>query len=219
MNFDDELLQYFPAAFQRGMKPAHLRDGTPIYHQGQILTNLFLIADGYVRLASVNRCGDEFTRAILGRGALFGVALNRRGSSMVTMSAYARGPVRLHAFSITELQKLVRQQPDLAWLLIERLSSIHDYMDRRVEDLRRRNVEARVAGLLHDLLEWHGVRCRHGHDRDIRLTQQDLADLVGASRPVVSGILKDLRDRGVVAYTRRFICADNLQALRELYDI
>jgi len=59
------------------------------------------------------------------------------------------------------------------------------------------------------------------HNLPVPLTQfigrqQELADLVGASRPVVSTILNDFREQGILAYTREHICIIRLEALERL---
>ena len=49
----------------------------------------------------------------------------------------------------------------------------------------------------------------HGYTLEIHLTQQEMADLVGASRSVVSTILNDFRNRGMLDYTRDQICIND----------
>ena len=64
--------------------------------------------------------------------------------------------------------------------------------------------------MLTELAKMFGIRCTHGHALEIHLTQQDLADLVGASRPVVSTIMNELRNRGKLDYTRDLICVKDV---------
>ena len=67
---------------------------------------------------------------------------------------------------------------------------------------------------LRDMICFEGCSaCRHGHTIDVRLTHQDLAELVGAARPVISAELVRLRDEGLVMYTRCFFCVDDLDGL------
>ena len=72
-----------------------------------------------------------------------------------------------------------------------------------------------MLGTLKELSEVFGVRCLHGYALEIRLTQQDLADLVGASRSVVSTVMNELRRRGMLDYTRDLICINDV-ALSDL---
>ena len=59
---------------------------------------------------------------------------------------------------------------------------------------------------------------RHGFGQHLRLTQQELADLVGASRPVVSTILNKLRAKGVLGYNREYVCVRRIEDIENLID-
>ena len=48
------------------------------------------------------------------------------------------------------------------------------------------------------------------------MTQQELADLVGASRPVTSTILNRLRGKGVLGYNREYVCVRDIDAIGQL---
>jgi CRP-like cAMP-binding protein len=81
--------------------------------------------------------------------------------------------------------------------------------DRRVLRTLTQSVDRRVIETLVELAGAFGARCAHGFSLEVRLTQQDIADLVGASRQVVSSILSDLRKRGLLDYTREMICVND----------
>ena len=73
-----------------------------------------------------------------------------------------------------------------------------------------KRTEARLAEIFRELSGGVATRCKHGFGPHLRLTQQELADLVGAARPVVSTILNKLRDQGVLAYSREAHCGHGL---------
>lgn len=87
-------------------------------------------------------------------------------------------------------------------------------MKRRLEYQLYKDSQSRVAAILFELITRYGGKCGHGHEIDIRLTQQELAELAGTSRPVVSTILNKLRHLGIIAYTRNFICINDTNSLR-----
>ncbi len=62
------------------------------------------------------------------------------------------------------------------------------------------------------------TRCNHGFGQHLRLTQQELAVLVGASRPVVSTILNKFRDKGVLGYNREYVCVRGIEEIAKLID-
>ncbi len=88
--------------------------------------------------------------------------------------------------------------------------------ERRLACLALKRTEARLAETLRELSGGFEKRCEHGFGQHLRITQQELADLVGASRPVVSGILKRLRDQGVLGYSRDYVCVRGLDAIERL---
>ncbi len=73
-------------------------------------------------------------------------------------------------------------------------------------------LRSRVAAALWDLICYEGQRCKHGHTIDVRLSHQDLSELVGAARPVISAEFVRMRGEGLVEYTRCYFCVDDLAA-------
>jgi CRP/FNR family cyclic AMP-dependent transcriptional regulator len=97
----------------------------------------------------------------------------------------------------------------LAILIAEHLAKSKRWVQRRVLRAMTQSVERRVIETLVELAGTFGARCPHGFSLEIRFTQQDIADFVGASRQVVSSILSDLRRRGFLDYTRDMICIND----------
>ena len=66
-------------------------------------------------------------------------------------------------------------------------------------------------------MEAHGERCPHGGETDLRgITQQDLADLVGASRSFVSTLINEMKRDGVLGNVGRILCIRDQKALRKI---
>jgi CRP-like cAMP-binding protein len=91
-------------------------------------------------------------------------------------------------------------------------------MERRLESFAFKRTEARLAETFRALSGGFATRCDHGFGQHLRLTQQELADLVGASRPVVSTILNKLRDKGVLGYNREYVCVRGFEEIAKLID-
>jgi len=96
------------------------------------------------------------------------------------------------------------------------LARRQEITERRLYALMTLGVRGRIAVALHDLVGQAGGHCAHGHEVDVPLTQQELAELVGASRPVVSSELNELRREGLLDYARGHICVIDLKALNAL---
>jgi CRP/FNR family transcriptional regulator, cyclic AMP receptor protein len=108
-----------------------------------------------------------------------------------------------------ELRAAMEVNPRLAVFVAEYLARSKRSVERRVLRAMTQSVDRRVIETLVELAGSFGARCPHGFSLEIRLTQQDIADLVGASRPVVSSILSGLRKRGLLDYTRDMICVND----------
>ena len=118
-----------------------------------------------------------------------------------------------HRTGSPELEAAAHAQAELATLLLESVTTRAQFLERRLLWQFTTPIRARVAATLRDLICFEGQRCRHGHTIDVRLSHQDLAELVGAARPVVSAELVQMRREGLVEYTRCYFCVDDLAGL------
>ncbi len=179
-----------------------------IYREGDRSSKVFCIISGVVKLSVMTAQGNELTTALLRRGEIFG-SLQPESLQETKETAQAVGEVRAYQINRDEFKALLSQQPRLSWWFIEALCTQRQRTERKLQNILTQTVEMRVLGTLKELSEVFGVRCLHGYALEIRLTQQDLADLVGASRSVVSTVMNELRRRGMLDYTRDLICIND----------
>ena len=177
-----------------------------------------VVAAGYVKLLDPRLDGSRFIRLILGRGGLFG---DRPFGARAFLGfpspeheqAVAHGPAEVLELDREEIEAASRSRPDLASLLLESATARAQFLERRLLWQVTSPIRARVAAALRDLICFEGQRCRHGHTIDVRLTHEDLGELVGAARPVISAELVRLKDEGFVHYTRSYFCVDDIDGL------
>jgi len=174
------------------------------------------VLEGQVTIARTNAEGATLTTAVLGAGDFFGAALG--GATRTGDSARAKGAVSLWRSPIEEFRRLLNRHPDVAWAFVSTLARRQQQMERRLEGFAFKRVEARLAETFRELSGGFAMRCEHGFGQHLRLSQQELADLVGASRPVVSTILNRLRDKGVLGYNREYVCVRRIEDIEELID-
>lgn len=117
---------------------------------------------------------------------------------------------------VEEFQRLLLGQPAFALEFIAKLSRRQRQLERRLEGFAFKRTEARLAETMRELSSGFATRCEHGFGQHLRLTQQELADLVGASRPVISTILNRLREQGVLNYNREYVCVRRFEDLETL---
>jgi len=187
-----------------------------IYRQGEPPRALFCVLEGQVTLARTSHEGATLTTAVLGAGDFFGPALS--GAAEAEDTARAKGAVSVWRAPIDEFRRLLAGNPDASWEFASILARRQRQMERRLEGFAFKRVEARLAETFRELSGGFAMRCEHGFGQHLRLSQQELADLVGASRPVVSTILNRLRDKGVLGYNREYVCVRRIEDIENLID-
>jgi CRP/FNR family transcriptional regulator, cyclic AMP receptor protein len=181
----------------------------------------WVVAAGYVKLLDPRADGNRLIRLILGRGGLFGdrpfgSRAFRGFPSPQHEQAIAHGPAQVLELDREELETASHAQGELAMLLLEAVTVRAQFLERRLHWQFTTPIRARLASALRDLICFEGQRCRHGHTIDVRLSHQDLAELIGAARPVVSAELVQMRREGLVEYTRCYFCVDDLAGLNRV---
>jgi CRP-like cAMP-binding protein len=193
-----------------------IRHRGTIYRQGEPGQTVFCVLDGQVTLARVSYDGATLTTAALEAGDFFGPALS--GATEAEDTARAKGAVSVWRAPIDEFRRLLLHHPAVAWEFVSVLARRQHRLERKLESFAFKRAEARLAETFRELSGGFATRCEHGFGQHLRLTQQELADLVGASRPVVSTILNKLRDKGVLGYNREYVCVRRIEDIENLID-
>jgi CRP-like cAMP-binding protein len=133
-------------------------------------------------------------------------------------TAKAKGAALVWRVSLNEFRALLANHPSFSLGYIAMLTKRQRQMQRRLEGFAFKRTEVRLAEAFRELSGGFATRCEHGFGQHLRLTQQELADLVGASRPVVSTILNRLRDQGVLGYNREYVCVRRIEDIELLIE-
>ncbi len=170
-----------------------------IYRQGDRCRKTFFIDSGLVRLSRIYANGREIVIDIVGVGEVVG-NLTEREVWTATEEARAFGPCTVMVMAPPTAVDAM--SPELVQALMRRADKLKERLVSHLVE----SVERRLTRTLHDLALDFGVHCPHGFSLEILLTQQDLADIVGASRPVVSIALNRMKERGLLNYTAQRVC-------------
>lgn len=176
----------------------------------------FIIKRGYVRLVYVDPSGRSLTRMLLGKGAMFGDLPFRPGFFLSNERAFASGMSCVIQVKTTELEKHALASPSFGSLMLQTFSAQLQALDRRMQWQLISPLRTRIATALHDLVCFSGGRCGHGHLVDVRLTHEEFSELVVATRPAVSEVLVNLKQEGIIDYTRSHICLLSMERLLRL---
>ncbi|GAA1931619.1 Crp/Fnr family transcriptional regulator [Nocardioides marmoribigeumensis] len=183
------------AALAGSLGTIRLRRGEVLFHEGDTGDKLYIVAEGKVKLGRTSSDGRENLLAILGPGQMFGeLSLFDPGPRSATVTAVT--DVAFYSLSHDDLLRWLDGRPDVANGLLSQLASRLRRANDVVSDLVFSDVPGRVAKALLDLADRFGRTAEDGIHVHHDLTQEELAQLVGASRETVNKALADFASRG-----------------------
>jgi CRP/FNR family transcriptional regulator len=192
--FDSMERSVFSTVCRHAAVKRHFGRGEILFRQGEVSDTLYLIKEGSFKLVRVSEEGKEVILQVAGTGDVLGeAALFREGIHPVT--AVALDEARVCALSRDRMENVIRANPDLALKVIFSLgSSLHNAWEQ-ASDLRTGSTREKVLNLLIRLASDHSEQCADGKKITLCLTQQEIADFIGASRVMVAQVLKELQAR------------------------
>ncbi|SMO78238.1 CRP/FNR family transcriptional regulator, anaerobic regulatory protein [Melghirimyces algeriensis] len=175
--------------------------GTIISSPGEAPPALYLLKKGKVRLYKLNREGKEFTLGILGDGNIFGEV---ETFSTGTRDTYveAMEETLLCVLNKKDFEEFMKERPQLAIKLIGILTERLREAEEMLENLAYGSVQKRLLYLLSKLVHHFGNQKGAYWELDLRLSHQDLAAMIGATRETVSATLSELTRQGVISKER-----------------
>lgn len=200
-------------ALRSCMREVRLTRGQTLFGEGDDGDRLYVVLDGKMKLTRTAPDGRENLLSVLGPGEMFG-ELSLFDPRPRTASAIAVTDCRLAALAHDELRPWLDKSPQVAVTLLgalaRRLRRANDVM----ADLVFTDVPGRVAKALLDLAERFGKQSDDGLHVHHDLTQEELAQLVGASRETVNKALADFAGRGWIRIEARAVVILDIDRLK-----
>jgi CRP/FNR family cyclic AMP-dependent transcriptional regulator len=206
---DDEAAE----ALQATMTQRHVARGEVLFNEGEPGDRLYVIVEGKIKLGRASGDGRENLLAILGPGEMFGeLSLFDPGPRNATATAVA--DTSLIGVGSEDLTEWLTGRPDVARQLLRALARRLRRTNEALADLVFSDVPGRVAKALLDLSERFGAPTEEGLRVAHDLTQEELAQLVGASRETVNKALADFAARGWLRLDQRAVLLLDIDRLR-----
>ena len=168
--------------------------GQRLFDEGDAGDRLYVVLDGKIKLTRAAPDGRENLLSVLGPGEMFG-ELSLFDPRPRTSSAVAVTESRLAALAHDELRDWLTGRPDVSLHLLRALAQRLRRTNDVMADLVFTDVPGRVAKALLDLAGRFGEQTAEGVQVHHDLTQEELAQLVGASRETVNKALADFAAR------------------------
>jgi CRP/FNR family transcriptional regulator, cyclic AMP receptor protein len=200
----------------RSLRRRTFQRGEVIFHQGDPGDTLHLMQKGRIKVVLPAESGDEVLLAILGPGNCFGELALLDGESR-SATVVAIEPVETLTLGRSDFMAFVRANPETAERLMINLAHIIRKVNEDVADLAFLDLPGRLAKKLLELAHDHGQPMPGGDGVEISvpLTQEELAGMVGATRPSVNKVLGWYEDQGAIQRRGRKIAIFKPEALRQ----
>lgn len=175
---------------------------------------IYLIKKGRVKLSRYSVSGREQVLALLEQGEIFGEHALAGGHPSMHCEAFE--DTLICVLSLQDFEELIKEKPDLAMRVIRALAARLRRAEEEIESLAFRDVPGRLSALLVRLAE-AGADPRDQDERvTLRLTHQDLASMIGATRETVTNVLNRFRHAGLISISRGQIILKGLRRLRRV---
>jgi CRP-like cAMP-binding protein len=191
-------------ALRATMDQIELARGQTLFSEGDPGSHLYVVTAGKVKLGRTAPDGRENLLAIMGPGEMFG-ELSLFDPGPRTATATAVTDTRLSGLDHADLQPWLTGRPEVAGQLLAALARRLRRTNEAMADLVFSDVPGRVAKALLDLARRFGVAAEDGVRVTHDLTQEELAQLVGASRETVNKALADFASRGFLRLEGRAV--------------
>lgn len=200
-----ELFSRFgPAEIERLISFSHARSylpGEQIFEKGSPGHGLMAVLSGRVRISSPSPEGREVVLNIIHPGEIFGEIGLLDGKER-TADATAMDACELLVLERRDFVPFLEKHPDICLHLIAVLCARLRRTTEQVEDVLFLDLQARLAKTLLHLADAHGQPAPGGIALGARLSQRDLANMIGASRESVNRQLSLWEEEGLVARNR-----------------
>src|SRR5215210_1403865 len=193
--------------FERaGVRVAERRFGArdTIFTPGDPDGQLYFLLEGTVRLYKIYGEYKEATVALLKDGGVFG-ELSLDEGSWQNVFAVAVTDARVAVVRKSVLTKVIKRHPEFGIKLLFSFSERLRQSDEVIESLLDREVSARLATLLLNLGDRFGETNGSGTVLNVRLTHQDLANMIVSTREAVSKAMSEFQREGLIEVRNRRI--------------
>ncbi|WP_455220481.1 Crp/Fnr family transcriptional regulator [Kaarinaea lacus] len=178
---------------------------------------MFFIVDGKVSLSTVSEDGKELTFGILGKGDMFGeISLFDNGDRTATVTAVE--PTELLILEQQHLIPFIKENPDIAIKLLRAMAFRLRNTDLLFEDAMFRHLPGRLAKKILSLADSFGQDTNDGIRISVKLSQNDIGKMSGASRESVNKQMRVWEEEGLIHFDKGYITINRKEELESLVD-
>lgn len=192
------------AALEARCRARKLPRGAPIYLPSDDADGVLLVAEGRVKIGSVTQEGKQTILAFIEPGELFG-ELSLFGTEKREEYAETVEKSTIVLIPSEVIRQLLAENPEVSLGITKLIGLRRQRIERRLKYLLFRSNRERLVHLLLELAEQYGQAVPGGVQLKIKLSHQDLANIIGSTRETVTVVLGELQAEGRLQIGRRKI--------------
>jgi CRP/FNR family cyclic AMP-dependent transcriptional regulator len=186
-----------------------------VYLPGDRAASVHFVAVGRVKVSKVTRDGKELTLAYRTAGEFFGETCLLEGGPREEMVEAMETTATIEV-DRAMLDQLIANHASIAYPFARAMIGRWRSLQTKVEQLVFKDVGAKLAELLLRLASEHGVEHRRGLVLGLKITHQEMANLIGSTRETVSLTLSQFKRKGYILTEGRKVILADREALRSL---
>jgi CRP/FNR family transcriptional regulator len=186
--------------------------GVVLYDAGDPGRLVFIVETGAVKLSRVSDDGREVTVGVLGPMEMFGERAIAGETTRSDRAAVLDDAV-VCAFEREQFERFLFAHPELALRVTKLIGERLHRVESRIQDILFKDVRTRLAHTLARLADKFGEDVPEGRRIALRLTQTDLAQLIGSTRETTSTIFNEFRRQELVDTDDHHVIVPDMHSL------
>lgn len=184
-----------------------------IYFPEEPAKNIYMIAEGRVKIGHYTTDGKEVTKAILTTGEIFGELALAGETKREDFAQAMDNNTVVCPISISDMEDLMADNRELSLKIYKLIGLRVRKLERKIESLVFKDARTRIIEFLKDAAAWKGKKVGFETMIPTKLTHKDIANLTGTSRQTVTTILNELKEKNLINFDRRQILIRDIDKL------
>jgi CRP/FNR family transcriptional regulator, cyclic AMP receptor protein len=197
------------------MYTKQVEKGSYLFWEGDAADKLYFIMSGRVRTIKTTDGGRSLTIYLHQTGDLFG-QMDPFKDSLHTFSSEVTEDSKIGVIQRKDMEILLWQHGDLAVEFMKWMGLMHRVTETKFRDLMMFGKTGALCSLLIRLSNSYGVHRKNEIYIDSKLTNTEMADMIGATRESVNRMLSDLKKDDIIEYVDGHIVIKDLAYLRDV---
>jgi CRP-like cAMP-binding protein len=195
-----------------------VRRGETVYLPADAADGVLLVVSGRIKICHITNDGKQSILVFVEPGEIFG-ELSLIDPTIRQEYSEAVESTQLVLIPRDELQRIMLLHPELSMGITKLIGMRRRRVERRLRNLLFHSNRERLVHLLLELVEQYGRRVEDGFELSIKLSHQEMANIIGSTRETVTVVLGELQKEKLIQIARRRVKILNLDELARQVDM